>query len=52
MPDTSEFSILRASHLTVPNKDWTHYRLGLKLRCTANSSGVSLCVISQGKLIV
>lgn len=52
MHETSEFAITRASQLTVPNKDWTHYRLGLKLRCTYNTSGVTLMINSQGKPIV
>lgn len=52
MHDTSDFLITRASQLTVPNKDWTHYRLGLKLRCSSNSSGVTLVIVSQGKPIV
>lgn len=48
----SEFSIVRASQLTIPNKDWTHYRLGLKLSCTDNTAGVTISVVSQGRPIV
>lgn len=52
MVETTEFAITRASQLTIPNRDWTHYRLGLKLRCTHNSAGVAVAIISQGKPIV
>lgn len=52
MVETVEFSISRASLLTCPNKDWTHFRLGLRLRCTNNSAGVALKILSQGKPIV
>lgn len=52
MAELTEFSIVRASQLTTPNKDWTHYRLGLKLKCTKTSLGVTLAVISQGRTIV
>lgn len=52
MVETTEFSISRASLLTAPNKDWTHYRLGLRLRCSSTLAGVTLKVLSQGKPIV
>lgn len=52
MHESTDFLITRASQLTVPNKDWTHYRLGLKLRCSYGSSGVTLMIVSQGKPIV
>ena len=52
MAEVSEFSISRASSLTVPNKDWTHFRLSLRLRCTKSLKGALLVVTAQGRPIV